>query len=607
MLAKIKKRIKRFFYKYWRVILLVFVCILFFVGTASYNYINQEDGFVKWGSPDETANYTFAKLYGQEGRFTIYERYNLFTKDIMHPRSFRSDFGFLEPMSFIGLPLIYGKIVSFTTYKILPFLTPVFASFGLIFFYLLIKKLFSRNIAIISALLLASFPPFLYYTVRGMIHNVLFVSLLIAGLYFAVAMNLKKKKKKNDWLSWIYAGLAGSLIGLAIITRTSELLWIAPLLFLLWLFNIKKTSITKLIIFISFLFVSILPALFYNKVLYGSFVSGGYPEMNQSIVNITEASTDLVKSTVKFNFSFHNDLVKKIRDNVFVFGFDFRQSIKMGYYYFADMFYWIFWPAILGGVLWIMDFKKRKKKHWVYLFSYLIISLILIFYYGSWEFHDNPDPKSFTIGNSYTRYWLPIYLGALPFVSLFIIRFTNALKSLFKFFIINKDDDKKFCSSKINKKLFIFSTRLAIISIIYFISINFVLVGSEEGLATSHIKYMEAKKEWEKALSLTENNSVIITQYHDKIFFPERKVIVGLFNNDLMIAEYANIVDLLPTYYYNFTFPEKDINYLNNSRLKKFDLQIEEVEKIGDLSLYKLEKIKKENTTETQIGEGKNE
>ena len=267
MFKKINKFFKKFIFKYWRIILLVVICTSFFVGTASYNYNTLENDFVKWGSPDETANYTFAKLYGQEGRFTIYEKYNLFTKDIMHPRSFKSDLGFLKPMSFLGLPLIYGKIVSFTTYKILPYLTPLFASLGIIFFYLLTKKIFSRNIAIISSLLLASFPPFVYYTIRSMFHNVLFMVLLMAGLYFVVTMNLKRKKKRNDWLSWIFAALAGSFVGLAIITRTSELLWILPLLLVLWLFNIKKTGITKLIIFVSFLFISITPALFYNKIL----------------------------------------------------------------------------------------------------------------------------------------------------------------------------------------------------------------------------------------------------------------------------------------------------------------------------------------------------
>ena len=43
-------------------------------------------------------------------------------------------------------------------------------------------------------------------------------------------------------------------------------------------------------------------------------------------------------------------------------------------------------------------------------------------------------------------------------------------------------------------------------------------------------------------------------------------------------------------YYYNFTFPEKDYNYLNDNKLVKFNLKISPVEKITDnFTLYRLE------------------
>ena len=85
---------------------MIALACLFFVGTSSFNYFTQtysktetELDFVKWISPDETANYIFSKLYGQTGEIKIYEQYNLYTEDVMHPRSVRSDFGKLKPMS----------------------------------------------------------------------------------------------------------------------------------------------------------------------------------------------------------------------------------------------------------------------------------------------------------------------------------------------------------------------------------------------------------------------------------------------------------------------------------------------------------------------------
>ena len=97
--------------------------------------------------------------------------------------------------------------------------------------------------------------------------------------------------------------------------------------------------------------------------------------------------------------------------------------------------------------------------------------------------------------------------------------------------------------------------------------------------------------EYNKVLSLTEPSAVIITRYHDKIFFPERKVIIGLFDDDEMNLRYVKLVEHLPVYYYNFTFPEKDIEYLNNTKLRKVGLQIELVKEINSVfTLYKLNK-----------------
>jgi hypothetical protein len=122
-----------------------------------------------------------------------------------------------------------------------------------------------------------------------------------------------------------------------------------------------------------------------------------------------------------------------------------------------------------------------------------------------------------------------------------------------------------------------------------FISIKFVLFGSAEGLVPSARKQLATRAEYDRVLNLTESRSVVITQYHDKLFFPERKVIVGLFNDDNMIEQYAALTGYLPIYYYNFTFPEKDYNYLNSKKLAKFNLQISPIEQVTkDFTLYKL-------------------
>ncbi|MBU0722197.1 glycosyltransferase family 39 protein [Patescibacteria group bacterium] len=572
MIIKLKNWLK----KYWHWIILVAATICFFISTASFNYFTQSENFVKWMSPDEAANYNFTKLYAQEGRLMFFEKYNLLASDIIHPRSVRSDFGWLKPVSFLGIILIYGKIASITTYKILPFLTPFFAALGIIFYYLLIKEIFGKRNALISALILTVFPPFVYYSARSMFHNVLFVVLLVISLYFA-CVSVKKKKiatdiNKINILPNSLAGLSGVFLGLAIITRSSELIWIAPIWLIIWLFNIKKFGFIKLIIFIACLLFAISPAMYWNKILYQSYWRGGYNEMNQSILNIAGAGSEILKSKSINSTAIKNGFIE-IKNNFFHFGLWPAQSFKMLYFYFIKMFYWIFWPALFGFLLLLSRIKKWRTKHYAFLLSLFTAAAILILYYGSWNFYDNPDPGSHTIGNSYTRYWLPIYLGAIPLAVIFLVKLSN----IFRF------------SPLIKQGGGIFLFRALIIILVFFISIKFVLFGSDEGLIKSAQKHLAVRAEYEQILNLTENRAIIITQYHDKLLFPARKVIVGLFDDPNMIKQYAVLAQYLPIYYYNFTFPERDINYLNNRKLSLLGLQIKAVAQITkDFTLYKL-------------------
>jgi hypothetical protein len=330
---------------------LIALSVLFFLAVSSFNFITQDADFVKWLSPDETANYVLTKLYGQTGSLIIFEKYNLYVDDIMRPRSFRSDYGSIKPVSFLGIILIFGSIVKFTTFKIIPYLTPLFASIGIIYYYLLVRKLFNKNIALVSSVILTFFPVYTYYSARSMFHNVLFLVFLIIGVYYSLMMvdgfrvqkrlprcfafcNDKKKKgfldsvgaslemtrkgffhslvfgsrkrdKQNEdvekenhgdkevglpignstsstiffgfriksgmtrignlilrvfknfisfpsyknYLYLLYSALAGFFVGLAVMVRTSELMWIVPVFIILWIFNFRN------IIFIDYIII----------------------------------------------------------------------------------------------------------------------------------------------------------------------------------------------------------------------------------------------------------------------------------------------------------------------------------------------------------------
>ena len=99
----------------------------------------------------------------------------------------------------------------------------------------------------------------------------------------------------------------------------------------------------------------------------------------------------------------------------------------MAKHYILDMFTELSVVFTLGVILLLVfNIRKPRKKYFAYFSVFAVLSLILIFYYGSWQFNDNPDPNRFTIGNSYTRYWLPIYLMMMPIAALAIVKFSQA-------------------------------------------------------------------------------------------------------------------------------------------------------------------------------------
>lgn len=593
--------------EYWHEIAVVLLAAGFFVATSFFIYAAQTPGLVKWSSPDETANYFFSKLYAEKGELFFFEDLNVRVGDIVYPRSMRSDQGEVKPVSFLGLIFLYGTLANFYSIAILPYLTPFFAALGIIFYYFLIKKIFGRSPAFISAFVLAIFPVYFYYTVRSFFHNVLFVDFLLAGLYFLILASAKGKK--NNFLSWrwkdlklmnwpvlAFSSLAGLLIGFSMTIRASEALWLLPALGLVWLFNINKFGLLKILLFLSFAAFAFLPQVCGNKILYGNFKNGGYAEMNRSISSIASEGSIAAKNVWQKNISSVVDPLKKVKASIFFFGFRPDKAGEAFDNYFIKMFPWLFWPAVLGIILFLLRFWKSKPRHWAYLSAWLLSSLILVLYYGSWQFHDNPDPKDITIGNSYTRYWLPVYLGAIPFAAFFFLRLTWA--------VFARDEEENFLQigwrnfwrnffslRKPGRDFSVRALRAAALIVLTYSCFGFLFFGSAEGLVYSFLNKENSLREYREILALSEENSIIITQYHDKLLFPKRRVIVGNFNDKNLNYYYRQLLDQAPIYYYNFNLPDNDFIYLNDRKLLDSGLGLVKIKKINSaFALYRLEK-----------------
>ncbi len=568
-MEEVKNSFKTWLGVHWQWLIIIPLSIGFFLFASSFNYISQDKDFVKWLSPDETANYATAKLYAQSGELAYFEKYNLLAKDIIHPRSYRSDWGLVKPVSFLGMPILYGKIAAVFGIGILPYLTPLFGAIGLVFFFLLIKKIFSPANAIISTLLASVFPIYTYFSARSMFHNVIFIAMLLGGLYFATRISEKEESEsylRRNRFGFLYALLSGLFIGAALTARTSELIWVGPLVCALWIFNSKRIGIVRPFFFLYGVFISFLPILYWNSVLYGSFFSSGYPELNDSLFSLSQDGSSLVATAGAGKLAELKTIVLSIKDTIFHFGFNLEQSYRLFNAYVRDMFPWLYYATAAGVAVFLLFFKEYAKRRWLFFFAWVFVSVVLVIYYGSWTFFDNPD-RTTTIGNSYTRYWLPVYFGALPFASLALIKLTCWIKF----------------------KSAVWGIRLAAIAVVATLSVQFVWLDPAEGIKVSIEKQAASRYEWEQILELTEADAVIITRYHDKLFFPERDVVIGLFDDKNMIAEYANIAARVPTYYYNFSYQEKDLEYLNNGPLKEAGIELKLIKEITDrFNLYSL-------------------
>lgn len=565
-------KIKAFTQRQWPIFLLIPLSVLFFLGTSYFNYASQTKNFTKWSSPDETANYTFAKLYAEEGRLEIPERYNLLVKDVMHPRSFRVFEGVLKPMSFLGIILLYGKIAHYFGAGVIPFLTPVFGSLGLWFFYFLLKEIFNRRVALIGAVILAIFPVYFYFTSKSMFHNILFLVMLLGSSLFIVkaarrqAKILAWKSLETDWLKILYFCLGGLFLGWTIATRTSELLWLGPSLIILYILNWRRIAPWQVILIIASALIALMPVFYHNIILYGEPLKSGYAEVNTSINNLTSSSNSLVKEAVTLKSENLVSLGKNIFKTIFYFGFHPKVALGLFWKYTNAISPWLVYGSLLGFGIWLADFKRIRSRHIKLLIVFLIFSAILITYYGSWDFHDNPDKNAITIGNSYTRYWLPIYLCLIAWLAVGLDRLSRL--------------------QPVRKISWLIIA--VFIAVFAFSSWPLVYGAGSESLATNIAKSKISYAQQQQVLKLTERNAVIITKYQDKLFFPERKVVYGLFDDNGMIKQYAILAELMPTYFYSFTFSQNDLQYLNKRRLPPLGLKLQAITTLDEFTLYRL-------------------
>jgi 4-amino-4-deoxy-L-arabinose transferase-like glycosyltransferase len=505
-------------------------------------------------SPDETANAFFAETFAATGHVFSFDSLSAEFDDALHPRSVLSQDGRLVPSGFLGLPVLYGIIMRIIGSPWLLWITPLIAILAVLAWYAIVRKCFDKTVAVYASLLLACHPAWWYYSARSLMPNVLFVSLLVFALFFFIVRPWHKHVRIADFF------FAGLCLGLAFFVRPSEFFWVVGAVGILAIaFRHAWRWKDALVCLAGWTLFGLVPLFFFQYLTYGDWLATGY----------TLETTQTVVQEVTSNLSWWERFSTTPPVTwIFPFGLHLWSVAEQGWKYGVQLFWWLTLLSLGGFVLLFVPRShracERRYRYAVYGAILAFMSAWLFLMYGSWTFHDNPDPSVITIANSYVRYWLPVFVASTPLLALFIDWFASHANT-----------------SRLKKASAVF-----LLGGCALLNMWTVFWRGDDGLLRAASIRTEDEEVRAYVLKTTETDAVMVVDRADKIFFPYRRVVYPLRDE----ATY----DLLPrlllrtdVYYYGITFPLEDVEYLNAVKLKELGLQIELMETFDEESLYR--------------------
>lgn len=497
-------------------------------------------GTEKFDSPDETMNYVVTLRYAQGEDFVIEEELQE-VSGLLIPRGFGQRPNAILPGSFLGLPLLYGSLGRILGPGILPVLTPLLSAFALFAFFFLVRNIFGNGTAMIAVLLLAIHPAFWYYSSRGFYHNALFFDFLIIGLWAVFRLLFPpdvptrtrglifERARTRRWKNSGLYGLAGFSIGAALAVRSSEILWIVGVLCILVVTRWRRIDFRfGLWVGIVGFALALAPVLLMNAKVFGQPLAFAYAQGAVSTSSIQE---------------FGVSLWEKISKLLFPFGFSGGNIIRNTWTYGIALFWWLSIPSILGFLLIAKNLvhlrlSREEMKRVVYGSCYVFIVFWLVFFYGPWNIQDNLDPNKVTIGTSYVRYWLPMYGLGLPFAAYVLLRLSRHLFT-------------KIQSTRTRRMHTLFPASFVGVVSLLMLSLSFSTTVRDPvgGLAVIHEHALKYRRLADSVQENTPPESVILSGSADKIFFPERRVIVSVRGDDER-ERLGRVLERVPVYLY---------------------------------------------------------
>jgi len=511
-------------------------------------------------SPDENANHVFAVGFAETGMLHRVEPLNLELDGAVHPRSVKVVDNLQVPGGFVGLPLIFGALGKAVGTMNIPLLTPVFALLGVLTWGLLMRRLFGNTVGACAAFLLAVNPAWWYWSARSMMPNVPFLSLvLIAACFFVVRpFGTAVERRGLEGLHLLrnadYA-LAGIFAGLALAVRPPELYWLA-LAAVVAAVVVRRLPWKGIAVAAVFLAMTMAPFLMLNLSLYGGVLSTGYGDVAATVSD--EAHQGMGAR-----------LLGPLRPVLFPLGFAPRTALANFWTYGLKFFWW--WTAVVAASGVYLAYLRRKapctaetsRRVGVLLAVSAAVAIWLVPFYGSYVISDNSDPSAVTIGSSYFRYWLPLFVLSTAPVAAAAARLLET-----------------------KRRGITIAVLIAAAALLSIASGAAVFGAPQEGLSAVRASLVDNLAKREVILEMTEPDAIVIAERSDKIIYPERAVIYPL-RDEHTYALLPKAISMRPTYYFGITFPEKDMQYLREVKLPPLGVTIEPVVTMGEETLYR--------------------
>ncbi|KKR49300.1 MAG: hypothetical protein UT86_C0001G0272 [Candidatus Magasanikbacteria bacterium GW2011_GWC2_40_17] len=505
----------------------------------------SEPAYLILNQPDESVNYFFIRQFVRENSFNLKENLSSISLNQVHPRSTTVIDGQIVPIGFPGFIVLVGlavKILAFifdkNLFNLLSIIfTPLLAAASPLVGYFFWRRFWGKGVAFASSVMFFILPAWWYNASRPFQHNLLFVFFLLCA---ALSFVLSRERVGTKKLRLIF--LTGLFWSLCIYLRPAEIIWLLGL----GIFTLIKTKKEWSKKEMGFLILGlVIPAILFfvtQYAFYGNIFGSGY------VKPLAGGSSGLVFSGPQ-GINFWQALVLP-------FGFHPANMAKIFIKYFFLLFRPWFLITVAGWLMFFLDREKNKKEKIeattgsqsgvlvialrrkfpvTYLWVWFFISCYILTYYGSWIFYDNLVGMA-SIGTSYVRYFLPIYVFSLPLAAYF-------LSILWRI-------------SKFAKFIAVFL--LIILGLSSLTEVYFKLDGLKQVKET--VGQYQAWRD--QVYFLTEKNAIIVTRYGDKYIFPGRKVIPG-WSDPNQIKAIDNLLNAgLPVYFYDLKLEEGEFRDL---------------------------------------------